>query len=63
MATRFQTKVEAEAAIERFDIPCAGAVAIVPTIAKFMKLQPGWYIGFPLNISKRLVDISDYGVA
>jgi hypothetical protein len=60
-ATKFATKTEAEAAIAKFGIPCACPVCVVPMLAKIMGVSAGWYIGFPLSISKEFVDISVYG--
>ena len=60
-ATKFASKTEAEAAVAKYGIPCAGAVCVVPMAAKVLGLVAGWYIGFPINISKELVDISVYG--
>lgn len=61
MATKFNSKAEAAAAVEKFNIPLAGPVAIVPMAAKLLGVTPGWYIGFPMNISRDLVDLSAYG--
>ena len=63
MATKFSTKQDALSAIGRFSIPCANPIFIPPVVARFEKVESGWYIGFPLNIDKRLVDVSEYEAA
>lgn len=60
MATKFKTKTEAAAAIEILGLKLAGPVFLPPVQASAEGVTSGWYIGFPLSVSKRLVDTSIY---